>query len=90
LGERRTLFAPDLVRSADEILDTLRADPVVREASELRIELPYNFADEDYEQILTDFVRLVAPALGWRRTEPAIGSDAASRRDGLLRADPVA
>lgn len=65
-GERRTLFARDLVGSADEILEQLRRDPVLPRVAELRLELPYDFAREDYEQILADTVALIAPALGWR------------------------
>ncbi|KUL94265.1 oxidoreductase [Bosea sp. WAO] len=65
-GERRTLFTPDLVGTADEIADRLAADPVLPLVDTLRLELPYNFAAEDYRQILGDFVRLVAPRLGWQ------------------------
>ncbi|MDY0746747.1 LLM class flavin-dependent oxidoreductase [Paucibacter sp. R3-3] len=63
-GERRTLFAPDLVGSADEILDTLSRDPVLPQVSELRLELPYDFRSEEYAQIIEDAARLIAPALG--------------------------
>jgi alkanesulfonate monooxygenase SsuD/methylene tetrahydromethanopterin reductase-like flavin-dependent oxidoreductase (luciferase family) len=69
-GERRTLFAPDLVGSADEILDKLSRDRVLAQISELRLELPYNFELEEYEQIVTDFVSLIAPELGWVSHEP--------------------
>ncbi|WP_368861942.1 LLM class flavin-dependent oxidoreductase, partial [Frankia gtarii] len=65
-GERRTLFAPDLVGDAQRILDGLRADAAVAEVSELRVELPYEFDRRDYEQILHDVAHTVAPALGWR------------------------
>lgn len=65
-GERRVLFAPDLVGTADEILERLHADAVVAQTEELRLELPYEFHREDYEQILDDTVRLIAPELGWR------------------------
>jgi hypothetical protein len=60
------LFAPDVVGTADQILEQLSADPVVGAVSELRLELPYQFHREDYEQILHDFRHLVAPELGWR------------------------
>ncbi|MFE7740802.1 LLM class flavin-dependent oxidoreductase [Nocardia sp. NPDC057455] len=63
-GERRVLFAPDLVGPAEEIVDRLRADPVLAETSELRLELPYEFRRADYEQILHDTAELIAPALG--------------------------
>jgi alkanesulfonate monooxygenase SsuD/methylene tetrahydromethanopterin reductase-like flavin-dependent oxidoreductase (luciferase family) len=64
-GERRVLFAPDLVGTAEQILDRLLADPVIALSSELRLELPYEFHRGDYEQILGDTVDLIAPALGW-------------------------
>jgi alkanesulfonate monooxygenase SsuD/methylene tetrahydromethanopterin reductase-like flavin-dependent oxidoreductase (luciferase family) len=65
-GERRTLFATDLVGSSDEILERLRQDPVLPQVSELRVELPYNFSSDEYEQILDDLARRIAPELGWR------------------------
>ncbi|WP_341891611.1 LLM class flavin-dependent oxidoreductase [Variovorax sp. YR752] len=65
-GERRTLFAGDLVGSADEILERLHHDPVLPLVSELRVELPYNFDSEAYEQILDDIAVRIAPELGWR------------------------
>ncbi|WP_298925890.1 LLM class flavin-dependent oxidoreductase [uncultured Ramlibacter sp.] len=73
-GERRTVFAPDLVGSSDEILEALHADPVLREVSELRLELPYSLPHEDYRQILADVRDRIAPALGWKAaglTRPA-------------------
>jgi alkanesulfonate monooxygenase SsuD/methylene tetrahydromethanopterin reductase-like flavin-dependent oxidoreductase (luciferase family) len=65
-GERRTLFAPDLVGTADEILEQLLVDPVIAQVSELRLELPYDLPFEHYRQILEDFVTRIAPELGWR------------------------
>ncbi|MFI6219237.1 LLM class flavin-dependent oxidoreductase [Nocardia salmonicida] len=67
-GERRILFAPDIVGTAEQILEQLRADPVLAQTSELRLELPYEFHREDYEQILHDTVHLIAPELGWQST----------------------
>ncbi|WP_245664981.1 hypothetical protein [Nocardia sienata] len=65
-GERRILFAPDLIGTAEQILDRLRTDPVLAETTELRLELPYEFHRGDYEQILHDTVEYIAPELGWR------------------------
>jgi alkanesulfonate monooxygenase SsuD/methylene tetrahydromethanopterin reductase-like flavin-dependent oxidoreductase (luciferase family) len=65
-GERRTLFVPDLVGSADEIVAQLLADPVVAQVHELRLELPYDLPFENYQQILEDFITRIAPELGWR------------------------
>ena len=65
-GERRTLFARDLVGSSDEILERLRNDPILSHVSEFRLELPYEFHDEEYRQIIHDFVTSIAPELGWK------------------------
>lgn len=67
-GERRILFAPDLVGTAQEIIERLHADRAVAEVSELRLELPYEFDEHDYEQILRDVRTLIAPKLGWQPT----------------------
>ncbi|MFG2455691.1 hypothetical protein ACGFWE_01210 [Streptomyces sp. NPDC048523] len=65
-GPKRTLFAPDVVGTAEQILEQLAADPAVAEVSELRLELPYEFRREEYEQILHDTRHLIAPELGRR------------------------
>ncbi|MBB2841637.1 LLM class flavin-dependent oxidoreductase [Rhizobium sophoriradicis] len=65
-GERRTLFARDIVGTSEEILEQLFADPILPEVSELRLELPYEFEHEEYRQILHDFVTRIAPELGWK------------------------
>ena len=70
-GDRRTLFAPDLVGNAAELADRLLADPILLFADTVRLELPYNFAASDYRQILSDFTSLVAPRLGWAPFEAA-------------------
>lgn len=62
-GEKRTLFAPDLVGSSAQIVDRLLVYPVVQLADELCLELPYEFRLEDYRQILEDAISLVAPGL---------------------------
>jgi len=68
IGERRILIAPDLVGTATEIVEWLRADPVLTEVSELQLELPYAFAQDEYEQILSDVATSIAPRLGWSGT----------------------
>lgn len=68
-GPRRALIAPDLVGTAEQILERLHADPVLAQSPELRLELPYEFHREDYEQILHDTVELIGPGLGWCRAE---------------------
>jgi hypothetical protein len=65
IGERRILIAPDLVGTSAEIVESLRADPVLAEVTELQMELPYAFGHAEYEQILSDVAALVAPHLGW-------------------------
>lgn len=60
-GEKRTMFAPDLVGTIAGISDLLAADRAVAQANELRIELPYEFNEADYAQILKDARRLVSP-----------------------------
>jgi alkanesulfonate monooxygenase SsuD/methylene tetrahydromethanopterin reductase-like flavin-dependent oxidoreductase (luciferase family) len=61
-GPKRTLFAPDIVGSRDEILETLARDPIAQRVSEFRLELPYEFPHDDYIQIVEDFARLI-PAI---------------------------
>lgn len=64
-GERRTLFPRDLVGSSEQIVEWLLSDPVLPLVDELRLELPYEFSRAEYEQILTDTIERIAPALGW-------------------------
>lgn len=68
-GPRRTLFGRDLIGSSDEIVELLLADPVLPQVSELRLELPYEFALDEYVQIITDFATRIAPHLGWVPSE---------------------
>ena len=63
-GARRTLFLPDIVGTVEEIAALLSRDPVAATARELRLELPYEFAVEDYEQILTDMAKLLPERSG--------------------------
>ena len=71
-GQRRILYAPDLVGTAEQILEQLHGDAAAALTSELRLELPYEFHRGDYEQILHDTAQLIASELGWRpATAPA-------------------
>jgi alkanesulfonate monooxygenase SsuD/methylene tetrahydromethanopterin reductase-like flavin-dependent oxidoreductase (luciferase family) len=65
-GERRTLFARDVVGTAEEILDQLACDPLLPLVDEFRMELPYDFPEGDYRQVMHDFIHAIAPALGWQ------------------------
>jgi hypothetical protein len=38
---------------------------VLAEVTELQLELPYAFAHDEYEQILSDVAESIAPRLGW-------------------------
>jgi alkanesulfonate monooxygenase SsuD/methylene tetrahydromethanopterin reductase-like flavin-dependent oxidoreductase (luciferase family) len=67
-GERRTLFARDLVGTSEEIIEKLFDDPILSLVREFRLELPYEFEEDEYRQILSDFVTLIAPELGWAPT----------------------
>jgi alkanesulfonate monooxygenase SsuD/methylene tetrahydromethanopterin reductase-like flavin-dependent oxidoreductase (luciferase family) len=64
-GERRTLYARDIVGTSEQILELLFSDPILPHVSELRLELPYEFEDTEYRQIIHDFASRVAPRLGW-------------------------
>ena len=67
-GPARMLFAPDLIGTAEQIAEQLHAHAGFREVREVAFALPFSFADEDYEQILTDIATRLGPALGWRAT----------------------
>jgi alkanesulfonate monooxygenase SsuD/methylene tetrahydromethanopterin reductase-like flavin-dependent oxidoreductase (luciferase family) len=67
-GERRALISRDLVGTSEQILEALHADSAIGEISELQLELPYEFSHEEYEQILSDVTRSIAPELGWTPT----------------------
>ena len=58
-GLGRTMFLPDLVGTSDQILQALRDDPVMGLATEFRLELPYEFSNAQYRQILRDFAKLL-------------------------------
>lgn len=70
-GERRTLFAPDIIGTSQEIVEQLAKDPLLPLVDEFRMELPYDFPEEDYRQVMHDFVSHVAPLLGWRQADEA-------------------
>ncbi|MFT4197348.1 MAG: LLM class flavin-dependent oxidoreductase [Pseudoxanthomonas sp.] len=68
---RRALFAPDLVGTSEQIVERLRADPILPQVREFRLELPYEFSYAQYRQILHDFIERIAPNLGWRQAARA-------------------
>ncbi|MEU6440122.1 LLM class flavin-dependent oxidoreductase [Streptomyces sp. NPDC047046] len=65
-GPAGLLFAPDLVGPSAELAERLHADPAFQEVDEVAFALPFDFAYEDYVQILGDFAHHLGPALGWR------------------------
>jgi hypothetical protein len=71
LGGKQILFAADLIGPSAEIVERLTADAAVVGLTELRAELPYEFAVDDYRQILHDIATRVAPQLGWHPTHAA-------------------
>ncbi|QND54684.1 LLM class flavin-dependent oxidoreductase (plasmid) [Phyllobacterium sp. 628] len=77
-GDRRTLFPQDLVGTSEQILEHLFKDPILARVGELRLELPYEFQQHEYEQILSDFVTHIAPELGWN--SPPVRISAGARR----------
>lgn len=68
-GPARVLFAPDLVGASEEIAATLAAHVGFQQVDEVVFPLPFTFAPEDYEQILTDIATRLAPLLGWTPPE---------------------
>lgn len=66
-GPAQLLFAPDLVGTSAEIAERLRASAAFRLVDEVAFALPFDFAPEDYIQILTDIAEHLAPLLGWHR-----------------------
>lgn len=65
LGGRRVVFQRDLVGTAEQIVERLLDDPSFDGRTELRVALPYGFAEEEYRQILFDIRHAVLPAVGW-------------------------
>jgi alkanesulfonate monooxygenase SsuD/methylene tetrahydromethanopterin reductase-like flavin-dependent oxidoreductase (luciferase family) len=65
-GPARLMFEKDLVGTGAEIAEQLYAHPGFRQVREVVFALPFSFAAEDYEQILTDIAGALGPALGWR------------------------
>ncbi len=64
-GPGRLLFAPDLLGSSEEIAAALYAHEAFREVTEVVFALPFSFAEDDYEQLLTDVATRLGPLLGW-------------------------
>lgn len=75
IGDRRVIFQRDLIGSAEEIVDRLASDPAFDGRTQLRVALPYGFAQGEYRQILESIAELVLPPLGWRaRSEQPVAA----------------
>ena len=64
-GPAGLLFAADLVGTAAEIADRLRADAGYQVATEVAFALPFSLRPDDLEQIVTDIAERLGPELGW-------------------------
>jgi alkanesulfonate monooxygenase SsuD/methylene tetrahydromethanopterin reductase-like flavin-dependent oxidoreductase (luciferase family) len=73
-GPQRLLFARDLVGTSAQIAEDLYAHAGFRQVREVVFALPFNFAPEDYLQILTDIATHLGPTLGWQPTATPVTS----------------
>lgn len=64
-GPKGALFARDLVGTSEEIAEHLVGTRAFAQVEEVAFALPFTFAKQDYEQILTDIAARLAPLLGW-------------------------
>ncbi|HYJ54480.1 MAG TPA: LLM class flavin-dependent oxidoreductase, partial [Mycobacterium sp.] len=62
---RGMLFSPDYVGTSDELADQLFAHAGFQRADEVAFALPFTFAADDYQQIVTDLAERLGPKLGW-------------------------
>jgi alkanesulfonate monooxygenase SsuD/methylene tetrahydromethanopterin reductase-like flavin-dependent oxidoreductase (luciferase family) len=81
LGDRRVVFQRDLVGTADQIVERLLDDPSIDGRTELRVALPYGFAEDEYRQILFDIRHAVLPALGWEPSADAVTAASVTARE---------
>lgn len=64
VGEK-TIIAPDLLGSADEVAHALLTNPAFALVDEVIFELPFELAMDDWRHLLTQLATRVGPALGW-------------------------
>jgi alkanesulfonate monooxygenase SsuD/methylene tetrahydromethanopterin reductase-like flavin-dependent oxidoreductase (luciferase family) len=65
-GPRGMVISPDYVGTSDELADMLYAHSGFQRVDEVAFALPFNFAEDDYVQIITDIATELGPRLGWR------------------------
>ena len=64
-GARKVVFQRDLHGTSDEIVERIAEDPTFADGAEIRVALPYAFAEDEYRQILSDIRHAVLPRVGW-------------------------
>ncbi len=64
-GPRGLLFAEDLVGTSEQIAERLLSSRAFPEVDEVAFALPFDFAADDYVQILEDIAGRLGPLLGW-------------------------
>jgi alkanesulfonate monooxygenase SsuD/methylene tetrahydromethanopterin reductase-like flavin-dependent oxidoreductase (luciferase family) len=69
-GPRGMVVSPDYVGTSDELADVLHAHSGFQRVDEVAFALPFNFAEDDYVQIITDMATELGPRLGWRPALP--------------------
>ncbi|NLT25829.1 MAG: LLM class flavin-dependent oxidoreductase [Microbacteriaceae bacterium] len=62
---RGTIIAPDVLGSADGIVEFIRTDPAFRAADDYLFELPFEFELDDWKQMLEQLAGEIGPRLGW-------------------------
>lgn len=63
-GEK-TIIAPDVFGSTDEIVETLTSDKAFQVADDFLVELPFELGLDDWKHILFEVATSIGPALGW-------------------------
>ena len=63
-GER-TIIAPDVLGSLDEIVAFIEGDEAFQAADDYLFELPFEFELDDWKQMLFQLATRIGPALGW-------------------------
>ena len=64
--EKRILSARGSVES-EQFLERLTQDPILPLVTEMHLELPYDLALQQYDQILAGFSSRMVPEIGWCR-----------------------
>ncbi|MFZ8756283.1 LLM class flavin-dependent oxidoreductase [Microbacterium sp. HMH0099] len=65
-GPKGLLFAEDIVGTSEQIAERLLSSRSFPQVDEVAFALPFDFAPDDYAQILEDIAGRLGPLLGWR------------------------